>query len=48
MDQKGQKDSRSLLGNATRLDEPGCREGLSGRGGKGIDAAHPRLSVVTP
>ena len=46
MGQKGQKDPRSLLGNATGRDEPGCREGLSGRSGKGDDAASPRLAVV--
>jgi hypothetical protein len=46
MGQKGQKAPRSLLGNATGRDEPGCREGLSGRCGKGVDAASPRLAVV--
>jgi len=48
MGQKGQKDPRSLLGTATGRDEPGCREGLSGRSGKGDDAACPRLFVVAP
>jgi hypothetical protein len=47
MVQKGQKDPRSLLGNATGRDEPGCREGLSGSSGKEDDAASPRLYVVT-
>jgi hypothetical protein len=46
MGQKGQKDPRSLLGNATGRDEPGWSEGLSGRSGKGDDAASPRLVVA--
>ena len=47
MVQKGQKDPRSLLGNATGRDEPGCREGLSDRSSKGDDAASPRVLVAT-
>ena len=48
MVQKGQKDPRSLLGNATGRDEPGNREGLSNRCGKGDDAASPRLLMAAP
>jgi hypothetical protein len=38
--------SRSLLGPVARRDRPGRIERRPGRGGKGDDAAHPRLSVV--
>jgi hypothetical protein len=46
MVQKGQKDPRSRLGNATGRDELGCREGLSDRSSKGDDAASARLVVA--